>query len=141
AGRALQVFGRRHRSRVVTRYDARDPLGGQTARQPLRLDEAAGRERDVGVLDDPERVALGLPVADQEQAAHRDGSQTVARTAGSAASTSRKHARTRAMLASDFAGISPRETWAMNSSRPVAIRSDALTSSCSACTRRIPGRP
>src|SRR5215470_9387709 len=93
------------------------------------------------MLQDPERVALGLAVTDQEEPGHPRDSQTVARTAGSAASTSRRQARTRVMLASHFSGISPRDIWAMNSSRFVIIRSEALTSSCSACTRRAAGWP
>src|SRR5262249_5057729 len=138
---ALQRFRRRHGAGVVARDDARDALASEAPRQPLGLDDAARRERDVRVLDDAERVALGLAVTDQEEPAHREGSQTVASAAGRAASTSRRHARTRAMLASAFAGTSPRETWAMNSSRLVAIRSEAFTSSWSACTRRVPGWP
>ena len=38
-------------------------------------------------------------------------------------------------------GCSPRDTWAMNSSRLVVIRSDALISSWSAWTRRVRGWP
>src|SRR5262249_9342777 len=141
AGRALERFRRRHGTRVVARDDARDALVGEALRQSLGLHHAARRERNVRVLDDPKRIAFRLAVTDQEDASHRGGSQTVASAAGRAASTSRRHARTRAMLASAFSGTSPRETWAMNSSRLVAIRSEALTSSWSACTRRAPGWP
>src|SRR5262249_47113000 len=130
-----------HGTGVVTRDDARDALAREALRQPLGLDDAAGRERDVRVLHDPERVALGLAVADQEEPAHRGGSPTAARAAGRAARTPRSPTRPRAMWASAFAGTSPREPCAMNSSRPVDIRSEALTSSWSACTRRIPGWP
>src|SRR5262249_61659466 len=119
---------------VVARDDVRDGLAGEAQRQPLGLDDAARRERDVWMLDDPERVALGLAVADQEEPAHREGSQTVASAAGRAASTSRRHARTRAVLASAFAGASPRETWAMNSSRAGALRRWALIAKrCAGC--------
>src|SRR5262249_51445247 len=134
AGGALQPGGRRPGTGVVTRAEARDARAREALRQPLGLDDAAGRERDVRVLHDPERVALGLAVADQEEPAHREGSPTVASAAGRAASTSRRHARTRAMLASAFAGTSPRETWAMNSSRAGALRRWALIAKrCAGC--------
>src|SRR5262249_4724827 len=141
AGGALQRLRRRHGAGVVGRDDTRDTLAREALRQPLGLRDAARRQRDVRVLNDPERIALGLAVTDQEESAHREGSQTVASAAGRAVSTSRRHARTRAMLASAFAGTSPRETCAMNASRLVAIRSEALTSSWSACTRRVPRWP
>src|SRR3989442_6957555 len=134
------MLGSRHGAGVVARHDLRDTLARETQGQPLGLNDPAWRKRDVRMLDDPQGVALGLAVADQEEPAHRD-SQTFARTAGRAASTSRRHARTLAILASAFCGTSPRDTCAMNSSRPVVMRSEALTSSCSACTRRVPGLP
>src|SRR5262245_2754111 len=140
AGRTLHVLGRRHGARVVARDDARDALARQATRQPLGLGQPTRGERNIRMLEDPEGVALGLAVSNQEEPVHR-ASQTVARTAGSIASTSRRHTRTRAMFSSHFSGTSPRDTWAMNSSRPVAIRSEALTSSCSAWTRPAPGRP
>src|SRR5437899_6973880 len=130
------MFGGHHGAGVVARHDLRDALAREAPRQPLGLSDPAWRKRDVRMLDDSEGVALGLAVADQKEPGHGAESQTVARTAGRAASTSRRHARTRAMLASDFCGVSPRDTCAMNSSRPVIIRSEALTSSWSAWTRR-----
>ncbi len=45
------------------------------------------------------------------------------------------------MLRSAFSGTPPREIRAMNSSRLVVIRSDALISSWIAWTRRVSGRP
>src|SRR5262249_28177150 len=66
---------------------------------------------------------------------------SAARTPGRAPIMSTRQRRTRAMFASAFSGMPPRDTWAMNSSRLVVIRSDALTSSCSAWTPRWAGRP
>src|SRR4029077_6220965 len=122
------MLGGHHGAGVVARHDLRDALAREAPRQPLRLSDPAWRKRDVRMLDDPEGVALGLAVADQEEPAHGAESQTVARTAGEPASTSRRHARTLAILASAFCGTSPRDTCAMNSSRPVVIKSEALTS-------------
>src|SRR2546427_2785733 len=123
------MLGRRHGAGVVARHDLRDTLARETQRQPLGLNDPAWRKRDVRMLDDSQGVALGLAVADQEEPGHGAESQTFARTAGRAASTSRRHARTLAILASAFCGTSPRDTCAMNSSRPVVMRSEALTSS------------
>ena len=50
-------------------------------------------------------------------------------TAGKVRITSCRHVRRRAMLSSALAGISPRDTWAMNSCRDVVIKSVALISS------------
>src|SRR5262245_34460385 len=126
------VLRSRQRAGVVAGDDPRDAFRGEAARQPLGLCDAAGGERDIRALDDPERVAVGLAVPDQEEPAHRPPSCSVRSTGGSAASTSRRQARTRVMLASALSGTSPRDTLAMNSSRLVAISSEALISSWSA---------
>ena len=66
AGRAREVLRGRAGAGEVARDDLRDALDREPLREPLRLRDAARRQRDVGHLDDARGVAVRLAAADQE---------------------------------------------------------------------------